>query len=35
MTTTDGTTDAQGSGRYVEVNGINLWVATSRIRAGR
>ena len=28
MTTTDGTTDAQGSGRYVEVNGISLWVAT-------
>jgi len=28
MTTTDETTDAQGSGRYVEVNGINLWVAT-------
>ena len=28
MTTTDVTTDAQGSGRYVEVNGINLWVAT-------
>jgi pimeloyl-ACP methyl ester carboxylesterase len=28
MTTTDGTTDAQASGRYVEVNGISLWVAT-------
>ena len=28
MTTTDQATDAQGSGRYVEVNGINLWVAT-------
>jgi pimeloyl-ACP methyl ester carboxylesterase len=28
MTTTDETTDAQGFGRYVEVNGINLWVAT-------
>ena len=28
MTTTDGTTDAQGSGRYVEVNGISFWTAT-------
>ena len=28
MTATDSTTDAQGSGRYVEVNGISLWVAT-------
>ena len=28
MTTTDESTDAQRSGRYVEVNGISLWVAT-------
>ena len=28
MTATDSTSDAQGSGRYVEVNGISLWVAT-------
>ena len=28
MTTPDGTTEAQGSGRYVEVDGISLWVAT-------
>ena len=28
MSTTDGTTDVAGSGRYVEVNGISLWVAT-------
>ncbi len=28
MTTTDATTDARGSGRYVEVNGISFWTAT-------
>ena len=28
MTSTATTTDAQGSGRYVDVNGISLWVAT-------
>ena len=28
MTSTASTTDAQGSGRYVDVNGISLWVAT-------
>ena len=28
MTSTVTTTDAQGSGRYVDVNGISLWVAT-------
>jgi pimeloyl-ACP methyl ester carboxylesterase len=28
MTTADATTDVQGSNRYVEANGIDLWVAT-------
>jgi hypothetical protein len=28
VTTSDGTTDPHGSGRYAEVNGINLYFET-------